>query len=309
MKKAIVTGATGMLGWNLIEYLLEQEMEILAIVNPNSTRKDRVPTHRLVRVIECDLDNLDSICVNEKYDAFFHLGWKGTHGEQREDLFLQENNVRIALNAVELAAKAGCSVFVGAGSQAEYGSNYHVKLTGDLPANPETGYGIGKYVAGIMTRKRCSQLGIRHEWVRILSVYGPGDGRHTMVMSGIIKLLAAETPAYTKAEQQWDYLYVKDAVEAISLIAKKGVNGKVYCLGSGQTRELREYIYAIRNAIDSSLQIDIGQLPYPQNQVMYLCADISELCNDTGFQVKTSFEDGIKETINWIREKDSYEEN
>ncbi len=309
MKKAIVTGATGMLGWNLIEYLVKQGIEVLAIVNPYSTRKDYVPRHKQVHVVECDLNDLACVPVNEKYDAFFHLGWMGTYGEQREDLFLQEKNVRISLEAVELAEKTGCSVFVGAGSQAEYGSKYQVKLTGDLPAKPETGYGIGKYVAGIMTRKRCEQLGIRHEWVRILSVYGPGDGRHTMVMSGIAKLLGGDIPTYTKAEQQWDYLYVKDAVEALYLIAKKGVDGKVYCLGSGQTRELREYIYAIRDAIDPFLQVNIGHLPYPQNQVMYLCADISDLCNDTGFCVKTSFEEGIEETVNWIREKDSYEEN
>lgn len=309
MKRAIVTGATGMIGWNLIEYLITQHIEVLAIVNPHSVRKDCVPKHELIRLLECDLSDLNSVNVDEKYDYFFHLGWMGTHGTEREDLFLQENNVRIALETVELAARVGCSVYVGAGSQAEYGSGYKVKLTGDLPAKPETGYGIGKYVAGLMTRKRCNQLGIRHEWVRILSIYGPGDGRHTMVMSGIAKMLAGEIPAYTKAEQQWDYLYVKDAVEALYLVATKGVDGKTYCLGSGKTRELKDYILDIRDAISPSLQVEIGELPYPSNQVMYLCADISELCEDTGFVVKTSFDEGVKETIKWIREKDSYEEN
>lgn len=309
MKRAIVTGATGMIGWNLIEYLIMQHIEVLAIVNPQSVRKGCVPKHELVHMLECDLADLNSVNVDEKYDYFFHLGWKGTHGTEREDLFLQENNVRIALETVELAAKAGCSVYVGAGSQAEYGSGYQVKLNGDLPAKPETGYGIGKYVAGLMTRKRCNQLGIRHEWVRILSIYGPGDGMHTMVMSGISKMLTNEIPAYTKAEQQWDYLYVKDAVEALYLIAMKGKDGKTYCLGSGKTKELKEYILDIRDAISPSLQVNIGQLPYPSNQVMYLCADISELCEDTGFVVTTSFDEGIKETIKWIREKDSYEEN
>ena len=309
MQRVIVTGATGMIGWNLIEYLIGHRIEVLAIVNPNSIRKGCLPKHDLVRVLECDLDNIGTLQPEGVYDVFFHLGWKGTYGTKREDVILQEQNVRIALEAVELASKVGCSIFVGAGSQAEYGSNYHVKLTGDLPAKPETGYGIGKYMAGLMTRKRCAQLGIRHEWVRILSIYGPGDGSHTMIMSGIEKLLKGAPPQYTKAEQQWDYLYVRDAVEALYLIAKNGVDGKIYCLGSGKTRELKDYIFAIRDAVSPQLQVNIGHLPYNSNQVMYLCADISELCEDTGFVVKTSFEEGIKETIRWVREKDLYEEN
>ena len=142
-------------------------------------------------------------------------------------MYIQEENVRNSLYAVDLAAKAGCKVFVGAGSQAEYGSSYTEKLNDSLWPHPQTGYGIGKYMAGIMK--------IRHEWVRILSVYGPGDGLHTMVMSGIIKMLQGETACYTRGEQQWDYLYVEDAVEALYRVACNGQDGKTYCLGSGTT--------------------------------------------------------------------------
>lgn len=307
--KAIVTGATGMLGWNLIKYLARRNVEVLAIVNPLSERKECIPKHKNIIMLECDLDNLLSIEIDGDYDYFFHFGWKGTHGEAREDLYLQEQNVREALNAVDLAAKAGCKVFVGAGSQAEYGMHYKEKLNGGLTAKPDTGYGIGKYFAGIVTRKRCEQLKIRHIWARILSIYGPGDGNHTMVMSGIRKMLSGEIPAFTKGEQQWDYLYVEDAVEAIYLMAKKGIDQKIYCLGSGKTRLLEDYILDIRDAIDPSLEIKFGEMPYQERQVMYLCADLTELQKDTGFVVKTEFKEGIQKTVNWIREKVTDEEN
>ena len=63
---------------------------------------------------------------------------------------LQNNNVKYALQAVKAAKELGCTRFVGAGSQAEYG-RVEGTLTPDTPAFPENGYGIAKLCAGQMT--------------------------------------------------------------------------------------------------------------------------------------------------------------
>lgn len=242
---------------------------------------------------------------NMEMRAFFHLGWNGTFGALRDSRRLQEANVQYTLDAVRLAERLGCSVFVGAGSQAEYGPK-QCDLTPDMPAAPVTEYGRAKLAAGAESRRLCGQLGIRHCWVRILSVYGPFDGEDTMVMSSIRKLLAGEKPSYTKAEQQWDYLYSEDAAEALRLVAERGGNGAVYCLGSGSRRPLREYIFEIRDCINSDLVIGIGEIPYPQDRgraVMYLCADITALRRDTGFAPAVTFEEGIRRTVAWYRQQ------
>jgi nucleoside-diphosphate-sugar epimerase len=124
-----------------------------------------------------------------------------------------------------------------------------------------------------------------------------------MVMSGINKMLDGERPQYTKGEQIWDYLYNKDAARAFRLIAEKGQDNSIYCLGSGRTRMLKDYIYAIRDAIDPSIDIGVGELDYYPNQVMHLEADISNLTKDTGFTPQYSFEEGIRETIAWVKEQ------
>ena len=71
--------------------------------------------------------------------------------------------------------------------------------------------------------------------------------------------------------------------------------------GSGKTKQLKEYIEAIRDTVNPELEIGIGDIPYAEKQVMYLCADISSLTDDTGFVPQYSFEDGIKETVDWCR--------
>ena len=144
---------------------------------------------------------------------------------------------------------------------------------------------------------------IRHIWVRIFSVYGPRDGKNTMVMSAINKLLNGEKPSFTKGEQQWDYLYSEDAARALYLMAVKGKDKAVYCLGSGKVRTLADYICIIRDNIDSRLEVGIGDIPYNLLQVMYLCADISSLTQDTGFVPEIEFEEGIRKTIDWCKER------
>jgi nucleoside-diphosphate-sugar epimerase len=178
-----------------------------------------------------------------------------------------------------------------------------------VPAFPENGYGIAKLCAGQMTRIACSQYGMRHVWTRILSIYGPYDGEKTMVMSTIAALLDGRIPDCTKGEQEWDYLYSDDAGRALMLLGQSGHDGKIYCIGSGRTRPLREYIEDIRDAVNPDAQINFGAVDYAPKQVFYLCADISDLHDDTGFEPSTAFADGIKDTINYLKSEKINEKN
>ncbi|HMM06115.1 MAG TPA: NAD(P)-dependent oxidoreductase [Clostridiales bacterium] len=301
MKKAAITGATGMLASALIEKLVQDGVEVLAICRPHSKKRNHIPKSSLVTVAECDLSEL--LCLTEAgddFDTFYHFGWDGTYGASRDDVYLQNNNITWTLDAVKLAHALGCQVFVGAGSQAEYG-RATTKLKGDTPAFPESGYGVAKHAAGILSRIFCGQLGMRHNWGRILSTYGPKDNGYTMIMKSIDQMLDRKDTAFTKGEQQWDYLFSEDAANAFYCIGEKGIDGKVYPVGGGETRLLKEYVEVMRDAVDLSLPIKFGEVPYQPYQVMYLCADISELTADTGFEPHVPFEEGIQKTINWCR--------
>ncbi len=303
-KRIILTGPTGAVGHALIEECLSHGDEVYAVCRPNSARMDTIPKHEQVHIVEADLSDLASVeaCIPSCCDVFYHFGWEGTIGDGRNDMFLQNRNVRYTLDAVELACRLGCKAFIGAGSQAEYG-RVEGMLQPDTPAFPENGYGMAKLCAGQMSRVKCQQYGIKHIWARILSVYGPYDSTRTMVMSTIVKLLQGERPAFTKGEQLWDYLYSKDAAGILYALAQKGVSGKVYCLGSGKARPLSEYMYAIRDAVDGSLPLGIGELPYAPKQVMYLCADTKSIQEDLGYAYRYSFEEGIAETVEWYKNR------
>lgn len=310
MNRAVITGGTGMVAAALERVLSREGIETLLLVRPRSRKLSLLRPGPRTRVMECDLSDLHTLGPSDlgRCDAFFHMGWDGTYGDSRSDIRRQMNNIRTTLDAAELAGRLGCGVFVGAGSQAEYG---HVDgiLAPQMPVSPENGYGIAKYAAGKLSAIRCAQLGIRHCWARIVSLYGRGDNDYTMMMSCIRNFLYGRKMSFTKGEQIWDYLNCEDAGEAFYRIALYGRDQAVYPLGSGKSRRLSDFITDVRDLLNPSMPVSFGELEYPPNQVMHLCADISSLTADTGFVPKISFSNGVMATADWIKKVDGNEKD
>jgi len=302
MRAAVVNGSLGTIGLALVEKLLERGIRVFAVYPPDSARIDRFP-HGAVPV-PCDMRQIESLAerIDGTVDAFFHLAWAGTIGPGRDDMLLQTQNIRCSVEAAYVAKQLGCEVFVGVGSQAEYG-RIEGKVTAGAPCFPTNGYGMAKLCAGQMTRDLCGRLGIRHVWARALSVYSINDGPLSVLSILLDKLFKGERPALTAGEQLWDYLYADDAGEALCRMAEAGRDGAIYPLGSGQSRPLREYFELLRDAVDPGLPLGLGEIPYPPNQVMRLEADISQLTRDTGFVPAVPFEAGIRRVVEQYRQR------
>lgn len=302
ISRAIVTGPTGAIGTALCKELAERGIHVFAVCRPDSGRIGAIPRHENISVVSCDAAQLHRLeeLIPDGADAFFHFAWAHTIGAGRNDMAAQIQNIRYTIDAVRAAAALGCKIFLGAGSQAEYG-RVEGMLKPTTSCFPENGYGMAKLCAGQMSRTEAARLGIDHIWIRILSVYGPGDGPATMISSVARQLLDAREPALTEGIQLWDYLYSGDAARAFYLAAKSGVSGKIYPLGSGTALPLKQYILQLRDAIDPALPLGFGRIPYGPLQVMHLQADISELSEDTGFIPSTEFADGICKTIDWLK--------
>lgn len=298
LNNIILTGATSMIGVSLIDECIKHEVKVTALVRKNSKNINRIPKSNLITIVECDLDNLDNVSLNETFDVFYHFGWEYTYHDKRTDLNAQKSNITYSNNAVELAKKLKCKKFIGAGSQAEYGIKSE-KISPNTPCNPVIAYGKVKNEVSLLTRKKCDEYNITHVWVRIFSVYGIYENKNTMIQQTINKLLQNKVPSFTPSEQQWDYLYSEDAGRAFYLIGEKTNKSTVYCLGYGKTKKLKDYIIKLRNTINPNLKLNIGAIPYSEKQIMYLCADITNLTEETGFLPKYSFEEGISKTVEW----------
>jgi len=303
MSKIIVTGATSMIGAAVVREALAQDRDVVAVVRKNSSNFGNIAELKdssKLEIVECDIQDYGKLDAGSKCDAFLHLAWEKTDAASRDDVYAQTNNIYYTLDAVGAAERAGCSVFVNTGSQAEYGRTGE-KLRGDTACNPESGYGIAKYAAGKLGYLAASQAGIRYCHTRILSTYGEGMDGNTLIAYLIKSFLKNESPILTKCEQLWDFMYVQDTARALLAIVEKGKDGKAYPIGIGKAKELCEYVEKIRDIVNPSINLAFGTKEYYPHQPMYLCADISQLQADTGFEPIVSFEAGIKKTVDWFK--------
>lgn len=310
IRRVIVTGGTGVTGNALLNVLLEKNIKVTALIHPGSYRKHYLPKGNFnLTVIESGMEEypfLGKLLKEEEYDAFFHLAWSGSTGNQkvqnRNDYKLQNLNVAYAINAVELCHDIHCPVFVMTGSQAEYGRKDRPFVETD-EKKPENGYGMAKLCAEGMTRLLCREYGIKHIWPVLFSVYGPCDATESMIDVTIRKLLRGEKLPYTPAEQKWDYLFSYDAANALLLLAENGEDGQVYHVAGGKTEPLSYYIKTIYRLLAPGENPRIGELPYNNKQVMFLGADISKLKQTTGFVPQYTFEEGINKIWKSIKDE------
>ena len=301
--RCLVTGASGHLGSYLVSQLVEHEHEVIALVRPQSDvwrLRDVLEQITLVRADLADLPTLTEAVTIAGPQIVFHSAWNGVTGAFRNDQAQIHRNVIGSLALCEAARVAGCSCWVGIGSQAEYGP-YPGILSEQLHPKPTTAYGVAKLCVGLLTQKLCDLAGMRYIWLRLLATYGPKDDDRHLIPSIIRQLLAGAIPELTSGEQKWDYLYVEDAAEAICRAAMTtGIEG-CYNLGSGEAQTVRAIVEQIRDIIDPALPLGFGKLEYRPDQAMQLKADISLLKSAICWEPRTSLETGLRSTVGWYR--------
>lgn len=301
MESVILTGATGFVGKWLIRCLLEDNIDITVIVR-NSNKFDKDIADK-IHIYECEYTEYNMLEIpGYNYDVFFHLAWDGVASQDKDNLTIQERNIDMSVNALLLAKRLKCKKFIATGTVAEYAYCERI-MDFNQKQTPNDIYGAMKvsvyYILNVLAKK----IGIDFIWAVLPSTFGEGRDNDNIITYTIKKLLKKEKPLYGDLEQLWDFLYVKEVAKALRLIGENGNSDKVYGIGSGQYRQLKDYIYTIRDIIDPSLELGIGELPKMSHKAYSSCVGIYDLMKDTNFQVEIGFEEGIKNTILYYKNK------
>ena len=296
-----ITGATGFIGRAVLTELLAAGSQATVLLRPDSDRGRLAAMNGFETLGYSRLmDEATVRALREmRPDVFIHCAWRGVGGHERNEAFQITDNLPAVLEAVELAAAAGCRQWIGLGSQAEYG-NQNRRMDEDAPLRPTTLYGKAKLAAGIAALALCDARKMAGAWLRVFSTYGPDDAPQWFIPYVIQEFLAGRAPKLTLCEQLWDYLYVTDAARAVAAAANGKIAG-VFNLGSGSAHPLKNYVEAIRRELDSPAEPAYGAVSYRPDQVMHLEADISRLTKITDWRPQISLSEGIRATVAFER--------
>lgn len=301
-RTVVITGADGFIGNHLTRYLTEHDMSVYAVIMPNSPLRGRIEPIPGVHVIEAELSEYLSFekQIPRKPVALFHLAWSGVSSEARNSIEAQQSNLSLCMDAVRLASSIGAQRFILPGSTMEYAYCGKVINASALPS-PQNAYGAAKVAARYLCAAMCEELGVPYIYAVISGIYSADRRDGNVIYYTIEKLLQRERPVYTKLEQLWDYIHIDDVVRAFYLIALKGRGGAFYSIGHGDNWPLANYIFMIRDIIDPSLPLGIGELPYKNGKLPSSCVDLTAIKADTGFVPTIPFDVGIKAVIGSVK--------
>ena len=294
----VVTGSTGFLGRNFVQTALASGHDIAVLLRPESNY-DCLPANPQLSRFHCpdplDFESPSNALLDWQPDCMFHFGWRGVASSDRNTAFQITENLPHAIRSVQLAHRLGARQWISVGSQAEYGLHDR-RMDEGTPCSPTTIYGKSKLATGMATQALAETLGMASTWIRVFSVYGPGDDPNHLLPLVTRQLLSGEQPALTRCEQLWDFLHVDDATKAFVALAEHEASG-VFNLASGRAQPLRDTVEAIRSRIGPCPEVDYGAIPYSENQVMHLEGDISQIQRSTNWSPSVDLEEGLATVV------------
>lgn len=301
MNRVIVTGANGFIGSSLVNILLKNGVKVVAI--DISFASPKILDCEQIVKLEVGLDDVEklkSLIPVGEYDAMYHLAWAGVNGPGKADPSVQLNNIQLGINCAQLCKEIGVKKLLCAGTVAE-------QAVHSLPALTRTSggmmYGVAKHCAHLMLEDYCKNIGLSFVWMQFSNIYGAGNMTGNLVSYTLGELLKGTEATFGPAEQPYDFIYVDDLLEAVYRLGTSETPNACYYIGSGSPHILKEYLYKIGELVGMLDKVGIGIRPDDGIKYEFSMFDTTPLKDVIGDYVRTPFEDGIKKTINWLKEQ------
>lgn len=301
-KKVLITGGNGFLGKHLIAKLKEKGPK----------------TIRVADIDKYDLRNYeDCLKASKGIDAVIHLAAKvGGIGFNREfpaDLF--DDNILMGVNMMKAARINKVKKYVALGTICAYPKFTPVPFAEkDLwmgyPEETNAPYGLAKKMQLVQADAYRQQYGFNAIFLLPVNLYGPGDNFNPKSSHVIPALIMKFVEAKKKGKKEvvvWgtgkasrEFLFVDDAAEGIIRAAENYNKVDPINLGAGFEITIKDLVSVIKKLTDFRGKI-VWDKTKPDGQPRRML-DVSKAKKEFGFIAKTSFEEGLKETIEWYKE-------
>ncbi len=257
-----------------------------------------------------DLDLLNKLIERSRIDLIFHLAAQPLVGPSNiQPLETLDINVAGTCSVLEaMRVSAACKSMVFASSGGHYGATIENRPISEdvMPARASNIYGVSKSAADSIARAYSQVFGLSVAACRFMNTYGPGDTNFSRLIPRAIRNLL-EQSSYSFGDRddgttRLDFLFIRDMTQAYISVAEnlERVSGEAINFGSGAPRSTTEVAELVSLAFDGQERRPCFSGPSRATPIVkYL--DISKAEQRLGWKPSTSFEDGLRETIDWYR--------
>jgi GDP-L-fucose synthase len=302
-RRVVVTGGAGFLGRYVIDGLKQRGCRQIEVA----------------RIEEYDLVNLDDIVrmyERMRPDVVIHLaavvGGIGANRERPGEFFYK--NLMMGVQLIEQARLRGIQKFVAIGTVCAYPKITPVPfreehLWDGYPEETNAPYGLAKKMLLVQSQAYRQQYGFNSIFLLPVNLYGPGDNfdpQSSHVIPALIKKCvdAVESRAdhvtcWGTGEVSREFIYARDAAEGILLATERYNGAEPVNIGVGSEIRIRDLVERIAKL--TGFTGEIRWDPSKPDGQPRRCLDTSKARAYFGFKAQTSFDKGLKETVDWYR--------
>lgn len=307
--RALVTGAAGFIGSNLVDALINRGCTVDGIDSFTNYYSARVKNNNLANAMQSDRFRLLALDVGvdalephlEGVDTVFHLAAQpGVRSSWATEFpAYVQHNIVATYRLLEACRSFPNIRVVNASSSSVYGNATRYPTSEDSPTEPISPYGVTKLAAEQLVHLYGATLGVSTVSLRYFSVYGPRQ-RPDMATHRLIEATLTDTdfPLLGDGRQERDFTFVEDVVEANLLAATADVpGGSVYNVAGGSSISMFALIDLV--ASQAGKRVRVSRQPPMHGDAAKTGGDISKAQQDLGWRPNTELEQGVKLQIAW----------
>lgn len=329
MKKVLITGAAGFIGYHLANRLLDEGFAVVGFDSINDYYDPRLKYARLAalgveQAIErqvvrssthpqfgfvkgdlCDRDLLSSLFEQEHFDVVVNLAAQaGVRYSLENPMAYIESNITGFTHLLECCRHYSVARLVYASSSSVYGGNTKTPFSEeDRVDNPVSLYAATKKSNELLASCYAHLYGIAATGLRFFTVYGPW-GRPDMAPMLFTKAILAGEPikVFNNGDLSRDFTYIDDIIEGVVRVINQSVESgshQVYNIGGGQPTQLMDFIRTLEKWLGTKARLEF--LPMQPGDVYTTYADTTRLERAVGYKPTTTLDQGIERFVAWYR--------
>lgn len=332
MRKVLITGSAGFIGYHLSEYLLTHGFSVVGYdgmtdyydVRLKKSRHEMLSSHANFSYREGmleDMETLRNFVMTEQPNVIVHLAAQaGVRYSLENPRAYLDSNLVGTFNVLECAKEAQVDHLMMASTSSVYGANTEMPFTERQKCDtPLTFYAATKKANEAMAHSYAHLWNLPTTMFRFFTVYGPW-GRPDMALFKFTEGILNGTPIdiYNDGEMYRDFTYVVDLVRAIGLLIeavpepigdRQATNGqdslspvapfRIVNIGNNNKVKLTDFVREIE--LECGIQAIKNFLPMQTGDVPATWADATLLENLTSYGPQTEVREGIREFVKWYR--------
>ena len=296
--RVLVTGASGFVGFHLVRRLLSSGATVLCLKHRSSLDRE------LVGAVVMDAELQDSSALRDALTGVthvYHLAGIGSvaAAHANPDLAFRVNTLGTQ-SLLEAARLSGSPRVVLLSTAHVFGSPAILPIREDHLVNPKSIYAATKLASDVIAAAYTANFGLPVSILRLFNIFGPRQSAAAVIPETIRQALTGSPVKMQQLTPRRDFLYIEDAVDAITLAGNTSAAfGEELLIGSGKPTSVAEIVRRVVTLVSGIPAVEPHE-PTADGDCMF--GDISKAQRVLGWTPRHSLDSGLEQTILWWRQ-------